>query len=126
MKADFLIITNNPMVDSKFRADHQVNYREVDDMQVLKSVRDYIHAGHLLLTHPLAGSIKPNETPYKSVMLTKGKHELNFQSVKIIEESIHVCEKFSSNIKAYKQEVFTDFQHIDCSLIESAIASAMA
>ena len=114
------------MVHNKFKEDYQVDYqKEADDMQVLRTARDYIHTGHVLLTHPLAGSIKPNETPYKSIMLTKDKQELNLQSVQIIEESIQVCEKFSSNIKDYPQEVFTDFQHIDCSLIENAIASAM-
>ena len=123
---DFFVITNNPMVHNKFKGDYQVDYqKEADDMQVLRAARDYIHAGHALLTHPLAGSIKPNETPYKSIMLTKDKQKLNLQSVQIIEESIQVCEKFSSTTKDYPQEVFTDFQHIDCSLIENAIASAM-
>ena len=81
--------------------------------------------GHILLTHPLAGSIKPNETPYKSIMLSKDKQALDAQSVKIIEESIHTCEKFSSTIQEFDQEVFEDFQHVDCSLIENAIASAI-
>jgi len=126
VKSDFFVITNNPMVHNKFKADYQVDYqKEADDIQVLRTARDYIHIGHVLLTHPLAGSIKPNETPYKSIMQTKERQALNLQSLQIIEESIQVCEKFSSTTKDYPQEVFTDFQQIDCSLIENAIASAM-
>ena len=111
------------MVDRKFRESYQVYLQEGDYMQVLKSARDYIHAGHTLLTHPLAGSVKPNETPYKSVMITAEKKQLNLESVKIIEESIYTCEKFVTTAKNDQSEVYKDFQYIDCSLIESAIAS---
>lgn len=112
------------MVDSKLGGHYQVHFQEGNDIQVLKSTRDYIHAGHTLLTHPLAGSVKPNETPYKSVMITADKKQLNFESVKIIEESIYMCEKFATTIKKDQQEeVLIDFQYIDCSLIENAIAS---
>ena len=94
-------------------------------MHVLKSARDYIHGGHTLLTHPLAGSVKPNETPYKTLMITTDKKQLNFESVKIIEESIDTCKKFVTTAKNEQSEADIDFQYIDCSLIESAIASAL-
>jgi len=118
------------MVNNKFGEHYQVYLQEGDYMQVLKFARDYIHKGHTLLTHPLAGSVKPNETPYKSLMITTDKNRLNFESVKIIEESIYTCEKFATNtkfvttVKKGQQEVFTDFQYIDCSLIKNAIVAA--
>jgi len=126
MKENFFIITNNPKVYDKLKDHHQIHYQEGDYMRVLKSARDYVYAGHALLTHPLAGSVKPNETPYKSIMIANDKQKLDFQSVEIIDSSIRTCEKFSSNIRTYQQEVFQDFQHIDYSLIENAIASAIA
>lgn len=126
MKSDFFIITNNPMVYNKLNEYHQIEYKEGEYMQVIKAARDYVYAGHTLLTHPMAGSVKPNETPYKSVMITKSKQKLDFASVEIIEISIQTCEKFATNIRNYEQQVFTDFQYIDYSLIESAIASAIA
>jgi len=113
------------MVQRKFSPDYQINYLKKGATDVLKSARDYIHTGHTLLTHPLAGSIKPNETPYKSVMLEAEKKQLNFESVKIIEESIHTCEKFVSTARDDHQEVLIDFQYVDCSLIENAIAQAL-
>lgn len=72
----------------------------------------------------MAGSIKPNETPYKSMMISQEKETLNFQSLQIIEESIQVCEKFASVVRKYPEEVLTDFRDIDCSLVQSAIFSA--
>ena len=110
------------MVHRKFGEHYQVHLQEGDYMQVLTFARDYIHAGHTLLTHPLAGSVKPNETPYKSVMVTTEKKQLNFESVKIIEESIYTCKKFVTTAKNDQSEVDIDFQYIDFSLIESAIA----
>jgi len=112
------------MVESKLGEHYQVRFQERSDIEVLKSARNYIHAGHTLLTHPLAGSVKPNETPYKSIMIEVDKKQLNFESVKIIEESIYTCEKFATTIKNNQQEVLIDFQYIDCSLIENAIAQA--
>jgi len=113
------------MVHNKFGEHYQIHFHNENYMKVLKSTRDYIHAGHTLLTHPLAGSVKPNETPYKSIMIATDKKKLNLESVKIIEESIYTCEKFSvSTAQTRHQEVLIDFQYIDCSLIENAISSA--
>ena len=112
------------MVNNKFGEHYKVHFQKGNYMQVLKSTRDYIHAGHELLTHPLAGSVKPNETPYKSIMIATDKKRLNLESVKIIEDSIYTCEKFVTTTINGHQDVLIDFQYIDCSLIESAIASA--
>jgi len=126
VKSDFSIVTNNPMVHTLFKEKHPVVYQEKSDVEILRFARDLIHIGHILLTHPMAGSIKPNETPYKSIMLSKDKQGLDLQSVKIIEESIQVCEKFILTRRSYEQEVLADFQHVDCSLIENAVARALA
>lgn len=112
------------MVNTKFGNHYRVQLQEEDHIQILKSARDYIHAGHTLLSHPLAGSVKPNETPYKSMLITTDKKQLNFESVKIIEESIQTCEKFATTHRDDLPEILADFQFIDCSLIESAIASS--
>ena len=113
------------MVNNKFGNSYKVHFQKGNYMGVLISARDYIHAGHTLLTHPLAGSVKPNETPYKSIMITTDKKQLDFESVKIIDESIYTCEKFVTTTRNENQEVLKDFQYIDCSLIESAIAQSV-
>ena len=60
-----LVITNNPMArDALSKQDIcEVQYAPVSYRQVLCMVRDAIHQGHRLLTHPLSGSVKPGETP---------------------------------------------------------------
>lgn len=73
MRKEFFILTNNPLVQEKLGTDYTVQYEEISYEDVLRKVRDYIHGGHELLTHPLSGSVKPNETPYKSVMLSRKK-----------------------------------------------------
>ena len=60
-----LIVTNNPMVRERYSQQYDLKYEETSFVGVLKQVRDLVHRGYRLLTHPLSGSIKPNETPYK-------------------------------------------------------------
>lgn len=125
-QGNYFIITNNPLVLEKLGETHNVIYQEISYEEVLKEVRDRIHEGHLLLSHPLSGSVKPNETPYKSVMLSKGKGEMDERSLSIIENAIQACGKFQFRSDKYKPEVYADFQLIDWTLIESGLASADA
>ena len=122
MREEFFIITNNPMVYENLKEYCQVNYIEERYIEVLKMARDYVHQKHKLLTHPLAGSIKPNETPYKSIVISKNKEKLNFCSLSHIENSINMCKNFVPNTRDYQQEVLEDFRHIDYSLIEAALS----
>lgn len=121
-----MIITNNPLVLKKLDDSHAVAYEDIPYEDVLKKVRDRIHEGHQLLSHPLSGSVKPNETPYKSVMISKGKGEIDERSLEIIENAIQACRKFVFESDKYKPEVYDDFQLIDWTLLESGIASADA
>ena len=121
-----MIITNNPLVLKKLDDSHAVAYEDIPYEDVLKKVRDRIHEGHQLLSHPLSGSVKPNETPYKSVMISKGKGEIDERSLEIIENAIQACRKFVFKSDKYKPEVYDDFQLIDWTLLESGIASADA
>ncbi|MCI8638004.1 MAG: GrdX protein [Coprococcus sp.] len=123
MKGGFVIITNNPLVEEKLGKDQDVEYENLSFEETLKKVRDRIYLGHRLLTHPLSGSVKPNETPYKSVMVSKQAGALDLRSAEIIESAIHACGKFQFRSDKYKPEVYKDFQVVDCTLIESAIPS---
>jgi len=60
----FMIITNNPLVCEN-NSDELIHFIEEDLLALMKFVRNKVHLGHRLLSHPLAGSIKPNETPFK-------------------------------------------------------------
>lgn len=125
-KEEYLILTNNPLVLEKLGDTHKIVYREASYEGLLKEVRDRVHEGHLLLSHPLSGSVKPNETPYKSVMISEEKGAVDLRSLEIIENAVAACGKFEFKSDRYGEKVRKDFQLIDWTLLESGIASADA
>lgn len=119
-----IIITNNKEVYNKFNKKENIIYKEdFSYMEILELVRYKIHKGHQLLTHPLSGSIKPNETPYKSIIISEKTSTLDTDSLKIIEESILTARKFLENKSTpnWTERILDDFRTIDLSLIESTI-----
>ena len=126
MKKDYRIITNNPLVREKLGDDHDVEFYECSYEDVLKKVKDEVYRGCRLLTHPLSGSVKPNETPYKSVMVSKKTGEADLMGIEIIERAIASCSKFEFKSDKYPPQVYEDFRLIDYTLISSALPSADA
>lgn len=120
----FFILTNNPYVEKQFVSKYATEYLEVPLAQILEAGRAYIHKGHKLLSHPLSGSVKPYETPYKSVMLSKTRGSLDLESLHIIEESLENVRKFKGMKREYSESVYRDFQMIDFTLIDGAVSSA--
>lgn len=118
-----IIITNNPLVNDRYSSTYDIEFYQKDYMGVLETVRNKIHIGHVLLSHPLAGSIKPNETPYRSILISKEKNSLDMNSLSLIEAAISTTRKFIE-IKAtpeWNNEALLDFQTVDLSLIENAL-----
>ena len=70
---DIKIITNNPLVVRCLSDYYEIEYHEISFREILVKVRDLVYEGYELRTHPIAGSVKPNETPYKSIVLSKKK-----------------------------------------------------
>ena len=124
--ASYIVLTNNPLVRDTLKDKKEVIYKEISYEDVLREARDRVYRGYRLLSHPLSGSVKPNETPYKSIMIGNRKEEIDAQSVRIIESAIESCRKFVFKSDKYKPEVYKDFQLIDWTLLESAMASADA
>ena len=124
-----IIISNNELISHKLK-NNKYNYELVmvngTYRDVLVKVRDMIHVGHKLLTHPLMGSIKPNETPYRSIAVSKQKGKVDFNDIILIEEAIATFDKFAlierpnRGVNATK-EMKADYAEIDLSLISSAI-----
>lgn len=123
---NYRIITNNPLVLDRLKETHNVVYRKISYEEILREVRDRIHEGHILLSHPLSGSVKPNETPYKSIMISERKGEVDEGSLRLIENAIQACRKFIFKSDLYEESVYDDFQLIDWTLLESGLASADA
>jgi len=81
-----------------------------------------IHKNWTLVTHPLAGSIKPAQNPYRSVVLVRSAG-LDFYSLKTIENAILKYEQFIKNHREreYSSKIKKDYQVIDLSLLNSAL-----
>ena len=116
------LITNNPKFLDYEKKGLDVNYMDVDYLKILETVRDYVHMNCEILTHPLYGSVKPNETIYRSVVLEKGNN-LDINSVVMISEAIETFEKFRKNKKTpnWTERIKEDFGVIDYDLITNAI-----
>lgn len=122
----YKIITNNPLVNEKY-SNYNIEYIDsVNYLEVLIKARDLIHKGYKLLSHPLSGSIKPNETPYKSLLISLDKEKMDYQSVMLIEKSIETFQKFieiKDKTKNLPKAIYEDFMEVDYRLISSAIES---
>lgn len=117
-----IIITNNPLVKEKYNNDFSVEYYDLGFLELLELVRDKIHLGYKLLTHPLSSSVKPNETPYKTIIVKSGD-KLDEESLLIIENSILTAKKLikDTGLPKWSKSILYDFQVIDLSIIEGAI-----
>ena len=128
----YKLLTNNRLVHEKYlktgvdkNLDELMYHPEDEFIEILKKARNMVHAGHSLLTHPLTGSVKPYETPFKSIALSAKKSTLDMDSLKIIEDAIVVTQKFLDDYEKrdFSERVYDDFRLIDFNLIASGIES---
>ena len=123
MNKDTIIITNNQKVRDFFKKERmEVLYIDGDYKDVLYTVRDKVQLNYHLLTHPLSGSIKPNETPYKSIAIKK-ERELDLLSLELISNAIEVYKKLQKDLKTpfWTESILEDFRVIDLDLIKNAL-----
>lgn len=125
---DCIMVTNNYRCLDKWQGKFQIDYKETwKYLDVLLAARDYVHQGYHLLTHPLAGSVKPNQTPFKSIILSKESLEgaQEFRDLVLIEESITSYHKFMNNrpLPDWSEQTAEDFRTIDLSFMEGAVAN---
>lgn len=127
----YFILTNNSLVAEEFGNSHDVHFIDGKFMDVLIKARDLINAGAVLLTHPLYGSVKPNETPFRSLLLQHGKSgaedlpaAADPDSVRLIGNAISAFEKFIDKKEVTDPQLLEDFEVVDLSLLRSAVESA--
>lgn len=118
---DYLLITNNPLVARCMGGSYPVELVEGGYRDVLVKVRDMVYLGHTLYTHPLAGSVKPNETVYRSVAVSKKPHEFSAEQAEMISNSIMAYDKFPPKKRILTDELLKDFQLVDYTLIAGAM-----
>lgn len=118
------IITNNPKVKESI-TDQTIVFIEGNFGDVLKETkRLVVDERHVILTHPLSGSIKPNETFYKSIIITTTTlDQIDIESLDLIDNAIEVYNKFIKDSKTpnWTERILDDFATIDLDLMENTL-----
>lgn len=122
-----VVLTNNPLVSEKMSGEPGLIFEEkLSYVGILKEARDRIHRGAILLTHPLSGSIKPSETPFKSILIDARVGKLDTDSLQIIEDAIRIAERMveQARVRTMTDTILADFQLIDYDLIRHGLEHA--
>ena len=122
-KQEVLIVTNNPLVKEKIEENYNIDFVDGGILDVMEKLRNMIHKGSVLLTHPLSGSIKPGQTPYKSVMIHIVEGSVDADSLLMIEDAIDNCKKFVKRVDEFREGTDEDKRFIDYTLLLSGIES---
>jgi hypothetical protein len=98
---------------------------------VLIAVRDAVHWGARLLTHPLCGNLRPHQQPFRSVLIEEvGKiGELSgalvdLESLSLIEEAVLLyrnCQKRLPFPDDLPEETRRDYAFIDSELMRESL-----
>ena len=120
----YLILTNNPLVREKMGKGHRILYRDTSIEEIFGEALNLVCEGHKLLSHPLSGSVKPVEMPYKSILLEEKKKECDQEGIRLLMNARDACGKFRDVRAYYDERLLRDFREIDYSLIRSAVDSA--
>lgn len=122
----YLLVTNNRLCFEKYRDRVRVDYLEDGSyLDVLVRARDYVQKGSRIETHPMAGSIKPNQTPFRSVLLSDRKMDGDevIENELMIEDAMLMTKKFLSDrpVRKWDESIVNDFRQVDLELISGAI-----
>ena len=90
---------------------------------VLTAARDRIHLGAKLLAHPMAGRLRPNETPYMTVVLEDPAEPggLDLPSLEIIEYCLAEEDKYAPMRRKYDEALLPDLRFISRELLKSVL-----
>ena len=92
----YICITNNPALKGIVKS---FEFMDALSLDVLKKGRDLVQSGWELLASPFYGNFKPNQQPYRTLVLRKnngGNGGLpDAQSLSLIEDSVRFYENFA-------------------------------
>ena len=125
--AMYRMITNNYLCRDAFQDRLPVEYLEdASYLDVLLRTRDCLHLGHTLETHPLAGSLKPDRMPFKTVILSERRPDAEYGCMQeiLIENALDVCRKLTGErgVPAWSEKLRQDFREVDLSIMEQTVA----
>lgn len=120
----FRCISNNPMIVGRIP---DTEYLPNCTLDLYMKVRAEILNGYKLLSHPLSSSIRPDISPYKTVLISeKMGNEVDSFSLQLIDRAI----RYTADLYAlrdtpaylcWNEEAKKDFQIVDLSIVEQAL-----
>lgn len=121
-----LLVTNNPLLRKNVSS---CDFVEGDSLDVLLQARDCVHAGWILLSHPLYGNLRPHQHPYRSILLEypsgKGPASLDITSLEYMENALRVYSSQKTHILTVggmPEDVRSDFAFLDGELIKESLS----
>lgn len=114
-----LIITNNPLVKEEF---DDVRFIEGSFLDVLIEVRNLVHEGCELISHPLGASIRMLFSPYRSIIVGQKNEKIDPFYVETIENSI-INYKKNMKFRKVDTENGDDYALIDKELLKATLES---
>lgn len=112
-----IIITNNPLAKKEL---DNVYFVEGSFEDVLVKVRDLVHSGHELISHPLGASIRMLFSTYRSIIVGEKKQAINDLEIEIIESSI-INYKKHMDLRNQDKKNANDYAMIDFDLLQSTL-----
>jgi hypothetical protein len=130
MRNDVILVTNNPCFKQSIDSS-RLQFIHGTSLDVLTAARDAIHVGSNLLTHPLYGNLRPNQQPFRSVLLRNPvQKERNFnssdylESVSAIEEAVLLYRGYGNRLlmpESLPDATREDYSFVDSELMRESL-----
>lgn len=114
---NYTIVTNNKKVREDF---NNVLFIEGTFEDVLVKVRDLVHQGVELISHPLGASIRMLFSPYRSIIVGEKNSKINSYHIETIESSII---NYRNTIEGRKTDIKNadDYALVDAELLKASL-----
>lgn len=124
-----LLLTNNPAFFASQRNGLEVQPIQGAAHDVMCVARDKVHMGWRLLNHPLYGNFRPNQQPFRSLLLVPPHNEpssVDLESLHLLEQAFAVyasCAKHWATPDNVPPEMFKDCSVIDAELMQATLST---
>ncbi len=114
---EYTIITNNPLVKEKYK---NIYFVEGSYEDVLVNVRDLVHKGFELISHPLGASARMLFSPYRTIIIGAKNENIIPEHIEIIENSILNYRK-NTRLRKVDEVNSVDYALVDFKHLESIL-----
>ncbi|MCR5347934.1 MAG: GrdX family protein [Fretibacterium sp.] len=115
-----ILVTNN---EELCRCVQKGRFVDGSSLDVLISVRDLVHRGNILLTHPLCGNLRPYQQPFRSILIEERPGDLvDLDSLSLIEEAVGVYQSARLLLpQDLDKDTRADYAFIDAELMRESL-----